>query len=207
MKTKTVIFLSTAFLLIISMSDVASSWIRPTADAPRGDTISPINEGVSIQKKTGSFGVVGLASFGGATFTGKVQIKNGTQGSGKILVSDAQGNARWVTPPTYDANGVCPEGTSKMADGQCGYTYTLSAGGYLFCSPGDERVSWYDSGQGRNHGAVAVDPNGCYAWEGRHNNGGPGCTITCVGAVRMCMKMVGGDAEWYLSGPDKVCNQ
>ncbi|MES2223828.1 MAG: hypothetical protein V4469_02755 [Patescibacteria group bacterium] len=206
-KTKTLIFLSTAFALIVTLSDVVSSWTPPTTSAPGGDTTPPINEGGDIQKKAGNLGVNGLASFGGATFTGKVQIKNGTQGEGKILVSDATGNVKWVTPPEYDPNGLCPTGTIKRSDGQCGYSYTLTSAGYFYCSPGDDRTSWYDSGQGRNHTAGPLEPNGCYAFEGRHNNGGPGCTMTCVGAVKMCVKMVNGDAEWYLSGPDKLCNK
>ncbi len=182
------------------------SWTAPTQSAPGGDTAPSLNASLSIQKKIGSLGLGGINVFGTTTFAGTFTIADGTQGAGKILISDAQGVASWVTPPPYDANGVCPANTVTMSDGQCGYKYTLSSGGYIFCSPGDERISWYDSGIGRNHGAVAVDPNGCYSWEGRHNNGGPGCTIACVGHVKMCLKFVNGEAEWSLSGPDKICH-
>ncbi len=206
-KTKILILLSTAFALIVTLSDVTSSWVAPTSGGPDGDTLPPINKGSSAQRKLGSLGVQGFASFGGATFTGKVQIKNGTQGEGRILVSDGIGNTRWVTPPKYLPGGACPDGTVMRSDGECGYTYEVYGGGYIACSPGDTRLSFYDSGEGRNHGAVAVDPNGCFSWEGRKNYGGYSCTMTCIGKVRICMKIVGGDAEWYLSGPDLLCNQ
>lgn len=206
-KAKILVLMSTVFALVVTLGDVSSSWTPPTSAIPNGDTNPPLHEGSLSQRKVGSLGVLGIASFGGAVFTGKVQIKNGTEGTGRILVSDVLGNARWVTPPPYSNSGVCPDGTVIRSDGQCGYTYTLASGGYVFCSPGDDRISWYDSGEGRNHGAVPVDPNGCYSWEGRKNYGGYSCTISCLGVVRMCMKIVGNDAEWYLSGPDLLCNQ
>lgn len=205
-KTKTIALLSTALALMVSLADITVSWTPPTSSAPSGDSSAPINEGSVAQRKSGSLATNGLATFGGTVFTGKVQIKNGSQGNGRILISDAQGNTRWVTPPPYDSKGECPDNTLRLKDGQCGFEYVVSGGGYIACSPGDERVSFYDSGQGRNHAAVAVEPNGCFSWEGKKNYGGYGCTMSCKGAVRMCMRIVNGDAEWYLSGPDKMCN-
>jgi hypothetical protein len=209
-KIKALILLSSAFALIISLSDITSSWTAPTTGAPAGDTNPPINEGSSAQRKSGSLGVQGLASFGGATFTGKVQIKNGTQGAGKILVTDGVGNTRWVTPPKYATRGTvaCPQGTTIMPSGECGYEYKLMTGGLLYCTGTDELVSIRDacSGECRNHGLYRVEPNGCYTWEGEDNYGGQACELTCRGAVRMCMRIVNGDADWYLSGADKKCN-
>lgn len=211
-KTKSFIFISTAFLLVLTLQDVVSSWSAPVASAPGGDTLSPINEGADIQKKAGSIGINGLASFGGSYFLGNFQIKNGSEGVGKILVSDSSGNVQWVTPPNYAAPGTasCPAGTTLLSStGECGYEYTIRTHGTAYCTTGDELVTYWNTctGECRNQGIGFAPPNGCYAWEGSKNYGAQACSFTCRGAVRMCMKMVNGDAEWYLSGPDKLCNK
>ncbi len=207
-KAKILVLMSTVLALVVTLGDVSSSWTPPTSAIPNGDSNPPLHEGSLSQRKVGSLGVLGIASFGGAVFTGKVQIKNGTEGAGRILVSDGLGNARWVTPPPYSNSAVCPEGTTMRSDGQCGYIYEIRAGGYIACNPGDTRSYYYDSAPGGDrHRAEPMGDNGCFSWEEEDNNGGYACTIGCVGLVRMCMKIVGNDAEWYLSGPDLLCNQ
>ncbi len=211
-KIKTTILLGTVFALAFTLQDIVISWSAPSSSAPGGDTSAPINEGASIQKKAGSIGINGLASFGGSVFFGGFQIKNGSEGQGKILVSDSAGNAQWVTPPNYAASGTaaCPPGTSLLAStGECGYEYSLRTSGTAYCTGSDELVTYWNSctGECRNSGIGFAAPNGCYAWEGPKNYGGHGCSFTCRGAVRMCMRMVNGDADWYLSGPDKQCNR
>jgi len=67
---------------------------------------APLNIGSNTQTKLGSLilnaatpiqNAIGLTVFGTSTFNGPIQIADGTQGAGKVLTSDLNGNASWQT--------------------------------------------------------------------------------------------------------------
>lgn len=209
-KKKNTIYLLIIGTLLFGGASHVASWSLPEGTAPDANSNPPVNTSLLTQKKKGNFAVSALATYSQAIFTGKVRIADGTQGVGKILVSgDNYGNATWVNPPEYAADGTtaCPPGTTIMSStGECGYQYTLTTGGVTYCNAGDVLVRHWDSGHGRNHGVAFMSPNGCYAWEGKKNYGGQSCTLECLGAVVMCYTKAGG-GQWYLSGPNRVCDK
>mgnify|MGYP000408524286 CR=1 FL=1 len=162
-------------------------WIGPAAVPPGQNVPAPINVGSDFQAKKGNLAVNGIAVFGSSIFTGSVKIADGTQGLGKILTSDAQGNASWQFPPepsvqtTVVPDTSCPTGSSEMTEeGEtyCGYVKTWR-GGVTYCDGSDRLVRCENAGIGRNNGVTLVSPNGCQAWEGPRNNGGPGARLYC----------------------------
>lgn len=172
-------------------AQVVYGWIGPSAIPPRENVSAPINTGSDFQAKKGNLAVNGIAVFGTSIFTGSFKIADGTQGPGKILTSDAQGNASWQFPPepniqtTVTPDTTCPAGSSEIsADGEtyCGYIKTWR-GGVTYCDGNDVLVTCENAGIGRNNGVTRVAPNGCQAWEGPRNNGGPGARLYCKKGV------------------------
>jgi hypothetical protein len=95
-----------ALILAAGVSYI-SAWTGPTAPAPGNNVDAPINVGYDSQSKLGQLFLntspsnpyaVGLSVFGTSIFNGPVQIADGTQGSGKVLTSDASGTASWQAP-------------------------------------------------------------------------------------------------------------
>ncbi len=209
-KNKKTIYLVIIGAILFGGANSVLSWApSPYANPNVGNSEAPINEGDATQTKKGNLVVSGFAAFKQSTFTGQVQIADGSHGPGKILVSDNAGAVSWAYPPQYAApgEGVCPPGTSVMSStGECGYQYTLVTSGTTYCYGDDELVRFWDSGHGRNHGVYKVGTNGCHAWEGKKNYGGQSCTLECAGGVTLCYTTAGG-GEWYLSGADKKCNK
>lgn len=58
-------------------------------------------------------------------------------------------------------------------------SFPTFSGFVVFCDAGDRRISCEDSGSGRNHWCGYYGSDGCIAYEGSNNRGGPGCLITC----------------------------
>src|SRR3989338_2311465 len=92
-------------LAIASVIACAAAGQEPTASAPGANTEAPLNVGSSNQVKVGGLGIGPLSVFGSAYIqgnlgvgislpsqkldvSGKVRIKDGTEGSGKSLTSD-----------------------------------------------------------------------------------------------------------------------
>lgn len=126
----------------------AGTFTGPACAPPNCNTDAPLNVGNVNQVKTGRL-VIGTADSGakilidnvdgpalfaggllqssGAFFTGPVAIRDGSQGVGKILVSDALGIAKWEAPTA--ASGLksvsCP--SYKFVKG-------FDAAGAIICS-------------------------------------------------------------------------
>ena len=83
------------------------AWTGAPAGIPPANNVdAPINVGLVTQLKSGALGVDGLfRAYGSAIFNGPVNISTGA-GAGKVLTSDASGNASWVTP---SASGITSE--------------------------------------------------------------------------------------------------
>ncbi len=77
----------------------------PAGTPPANNVDAPINVGVVTQLKSGALGIDGLfRSYGSAIFDGTIKISSGA-GSGKVLTSDATGNASWQTPEVSSVGG------------------------------------------------------------------------------------------------------
>lgn len=179
--------LAIAFVLV-GFSSAAQAWVGPKAAPPGENVAVPINVGSVAQQKAGTLGVNGLGVFGQSIFNGTIKIVDGTQEEGKILFSDAQGNASWQYPPPVPtcnaaAQAECPSGSSQMSINNqtfCGYSKS-GGGGYTSCNGTDPLIYCEDMGVGKNHG-VTPGPTGCTAWEGNGNGGGPGAMLYCKAA-------------------------
>ncbi len=117
-------------LTLVALSAHAFAiWTPPTALPTGGNTEPPINVGLAGQIKTGNivaggFGTSGLGIFGaglindflqvgGHLTAGTFQVTSGTPAIGKVLTSDASGNATWQPLPPA---GV-PSNGSDLANG------------------------------------------------------------------------------------------
>lgn len=100
-----------------ALSAVAQVWNPAPANPPSGNVPAPLNASLNSQSKLGQLlintdtvnpYVTGLTVFGKSVFEGGVQIKGGTPGTGKVLVSDASGNATWnpVAPPPPSCHDI-----------------------------------------------------------------------------------------------------
>lgn len=77
-------------LVLFAAVPVAFAWTVPPANPPKDNVAAPVNVSNTDQNKQGKLGLGGLAIFG------KFQLIDGTQGVGKVLVSDADGKASWA---------------------------------------------------------------------------------------------------------------
>ena len=77
------------------IAGISYAWTGPTANPPLKNAPAPINVGPITQVKSGSLGVDGFSALSKAIFYSTVQIKGGAPAVGKVLTSDADGNASW----------------------------------------------------------------------------------------------------------------
>jgi len=116
--------------IVVGVQFVSAAWTDPSATPPGNNTDTPINVGLSQQDKLGSLFLntdtsnpyaIGLGVFGKSVFNGSVQIVDGTQHAGYILVStDAQGNAAWTSTSSLGITGGGTGGASGT-NGANGY--------------------------------------------------------------------------------------
>ncbi|MBU3668500.1 MAG: hypothetical protein FGM57_00865 [Candidatus Taylorbacteria bacterium] len=97
--------LAVATLLFCGVG-AALAWTPAPSTPPKDNVEPPITVASTAQYKKGVLGLNGLAVFG------KVQIVDGTQGAGKVLMSDAQGRASWQPLPQVNSvtnitNNLC----------------------------------------------------------------------------------------------------
>lgn len=98
--------------LVVGVASVEATgtWSQPCGTPPTCNADAPVNVGSNTQSKAGQLFVntgtpapyaVGLQVFGQSIFdnssagTSAIQIKDGHQGAGKVLTSDASGNGTW----------------------------------------------------------------------------------------------------------------
>lgn len=174
-----------AFAIFLCASVIfAEAWSAPAGNPPDKNSAAPLNITDVSQMKDGTLGLKGLLVNGSSSLQDKVQITSGNPGAGKVLVSDVEGNARWVDYVQARKNADrlrCPNGSSRISlNGKtfCGYWKTVSGYCDAFGKTYDPLVACYDKGIGRNHG-VTPFANGCYSWEGPKNYGGPGLKFYC----------------------------
>ncbi|MFA6554366.1 MAG: H-type lectin domain-containing protein [Candidatus Paceibacterota bacterium] len=131
----------------------AATWSPAPSNPPTNNTPAPINVGPSIggihQGKDGGLDInkslsspdaVGLNVWGLSNFFGSVKIQDGTQGAGKVLVSDADGKSAWVATSSLglgagggggsrDVYTTFPDGsTSLTLQSEVGYSEFWRAG-------------------------------------------------------------------------------
>jgi uncharacterized protein YaiE (UPF0345 family) len=167
MKKNMLEYLKIIILTLVLIGGAASlkAWTGPTATPPNGNVAAPINVSNSLQTKLGSLilnaatpiqNTVGLAVFGTSTFNGEVVIADGTQGAGKVLTSDANGNTNWQTPASSNGLDTTPASyfyDLSIASGNNAsiikYIGLLSPGTYTFSG----KITTTDGGGG---GSVAL---------------------------------------------------
>lgn len=119
-----------------------TTWTAPSSAPPGNNVDAPINVGVDSQSKLGQLlintdlanpFVTGLKVFGKSEFLGAVEvgstvspasikIVDGNQGVGKVLASDANGLAGWVTPSGGGTTGSTDFDIYDFTDaGNAGY--------------------------------------------------------------------------------------
>ncbi|MBU3668638.1 MAG: hypothetical protein FGM57_01570 [Candidatus Taylorbacteria bacterium] len=165
-------------LILFASVPVAFAWTAAPKNPPKDNTLPPVTVSKDDQNKLGKLGLGGLAVFG------KFQLIDGTQGAGKVLVSDAQGKASWG----YAAGGVGTSTSLSQGDkifpgwpngivcnatnGRKKYMYvsgyfpTTGAGygvngkaGYLYGEPGDLMSIYFDA---ETRKSLKVNGNGDY---------------------------------------------
>ncbi len=101
-----IILLTVAF---VALASYAKAWTGPSQAAPNGNTPAPLNIGSTVQTKLGSLVInaatpiqnaIGLTVFGTTTLNGGLTIADGSQGAGKVLMSDDSGNVSWQVAGT-----------------------------------------------------------------------------------------------------------
>ncbi|TAK57799.1 hypothetical protein EPO17_00895, partial [Patescibacteria group bacterium] len=109
---KTLIIAGLALVFAITLSVVNADWTSAPANPPANNAPAPINVGSIDQVKNGGLALNSLL------VTGGLRITSGTPGAGKVLTSDAQGNATWQGGGGTGAvgrmialfDGACPAG-------------------------------------------------------------------------------------------------
>ncbi|MDO8241274.1 MAG: hypothetical protein Q7T51_04835 [Candidatus Moranbacteria bacterium] len=108
--------LTLAFIIFIGLS-ISNAWVAPSATPPGGNLGAPINTSNIGQTKIGGLilntggAVNGLTVQSGSTILkGALQITSGAPGAGKVLTSDASGNASWAASSATGTTNVysCP---------------------------------------------------------------------------------------------------
>lgn len=150
-----------------------AAWNPPQGNPPSANTSQPINIGTTVQTKQGGL-IVGSVAGGlgigngnlvvqsGAVITPTLQVTSGAQ-TGRVLTSDASGNATWQAPTgtTYSAGyGLTLSGTTFSVN--TGVIQNRVTGA---CSPGNA--------------IRAIDANGNVTCELDDAGGGSG-TVTRV---------------------------
>ena len=137
----------TAFVLFAGIP-VAFAWTSAPANPPKDNVDAPVNISANNQNKTGKLGLGGLAIFG------KLQLIDGTQGAGKVLVSDADGKATWAAltnGATVSAPSVGSSGGQILPGWPNALLCTKSDGnhGIVELSGWDKTTVWYSDKQDR----------------------------------------------------------
>ncbi len=110
--------------ILVGGAAYVKAWTGPTLSPPNGNISAPLNVGSSTQTKLGSLIVnaatpiqnaIGLTVFGNSIFNGNLQILNGTQGSGKVLTSDASGNTTWTATSSLGISSGSTVNPSALA--------------------------------------------------------------------------------------------
>src|ERR1035437_9157308 len=125
MKTDIVNYIKILFLTVILVTGASylKAWSGATQTAPNGNVAAPLNIGTTVQTKLGSLvlnaatpiqNAIGLTVFGTSTFNGHIIIADGTQGADKVLISDANGVAKWVPISSLSLGG---SGVTKIVAG------------------------------------------------------------------------------------------
>lgn len=155
-KDKLIVGFGTAIAVFTVMAGIqyaVAAWTTAPVNPPNGNVDAPLNVGSSHQVKLGSLSIntdvdnpdqYGLDVFGISRFFGNIEVGStvipatikiidGNQGSGKILVSDASGNASWQDPATAvnsGSGGTIGGGSSAPASLEY-KTCTTQQGGYI----------------------------------------------------------------------------
>jgi hypothetical protein len=144
-----IIVLALALALGISYVSAAGTWTGPTATPPGGNVDTPVNVGNNAQSKAGDLSVgaflanlnslfLGNVTIGTTAAPATLTIKDGSQGAGKVLTSDANGVASWGAGGGGTTPGICNSANTGPADSSIiKATLSLIKDGENMCTDGD----------------------------------------------------------------------
>ncbi len=182
-------------LVLFAGVPVALAWTAAPSNPPSNNTPAPLNVSISNQNKLGKLGLGGLAVFG------KFQLIDGSEGAGKVLISDAEGKATWSTfsGGTGGVNTVIGGGSStgeqklagwpnwvKCKNGNFEVYLDLASRGDYGYADGRDHVYYFagNDGNGSNLGIAYNFSNGSFAELIHPGTAGPKYTTvmeTCRG--------------------------
>ncbi len=134
----TAYYLQVVFLaLIIGLGlQFAEAWTTPSVAPPTQTIGAPITTSATAQTKSGSLGVSSLLATG-AIQGSTLKITTGA-GAGKVLTSDASGNATWKNASGGGLTTMVVTGPVSACRGastaSCPAGYTVISGGHSFVS-------------------------------------------------------------------------
>ena len=180
-----VIILST--IVVLGINVIYGAWTDPTANPTGGNTEAPINVSSVSQTKQGGLNVSGPLWADGGLYSqyntylaGSLRINNGSQGTGKVLTSDADGFVSWQSNTsssdsfipnniqTFTSSGTGtwtkPQGVSRVyvkvlgggGGGGGSFVATNNKGGYAPTAGGPGGAGGYSEGYITVTGDVAV---------------------------------------------------
>lgn len=107
-----IIILTAILTAAMGTSYLYAQWAGPQANPPGQNVDAPLNVGSVSQIKQAGLSLLSLI------VNGKVQIQDGTQGKGKVLLSDANGIAGWVSTSSLGIGGGSGTSLPPCAVGQ-----------------------------------------------------------------------------------------
>ncbi len=136
---KNIATIITSFILFAAVP-VAFAWTTPPKNPPQDNAEAPITVADVDQNKQGKLGLGGLAVFG------KFQLIDGTQGVGKVLVSDANGKASWAPMSGVGSGTTVSSGGQPIVCGGWDVKYGTSAAlNEWGCATGASCPAGYDT--------------------------------------------------------------
>jgi len=162
---------------------LVGAWVSAPGSPQANNIGAPINTGGQTQTKPGTLGV-------GALNAGTFVLQNGTQGAGKVLVSDANGVASWQSLDCKKAP-ICQGANNCIkTDGSCGkLQIEVSGGSNLgvscnnqrdFVYPDGENPAYFDRSCSFDSGRLTIDVHARVYCRGKWksippNQGGAAC--------------------------------